>query len=108
VGLNKDGTIRLYANRSDANGNELTISVAEGYTIKSIKITFGGADYAANCEISANGAVITTSNGESLTCEVEINAGSFVLKNVQSGGSKNVAVYISSIEIVYTAPATNA
>ena len=36
VGLNKAGQIRLYGHSSSGNGSYLTVTIAEGYVIKSI------------------------------------------------------------------------
>lgn len=98
VGLNQNGDFRLYHDSSAANGTELTISVAAGRTIKSIKITFTSASYAANCQISVGGTAVKTTDGSSVEVEVDINASAFVLKNV----STTKQIRIANIEIVYT------
>ena len=101
VGFNATGKdFRLYANKADGNGCELTISVADGHTIKSIKITFTGTANAANCQISVGGTAVKTTDGSSVEVEVDINASAFVLKNVTTG-TASTQVRIASIEIVY-------
>lgn len=85
VGLNKDGSLRLYGNPT----NILSIS-AKDITIASIKITFTGSSY-SNVLVEVDGSAVTASNGV-----YEINGSSFVLKN---GNSSTTQVRISSIEI---------
>lgn len=38
IGLNKDGTMRLYSNRDDGEGNNLTINIGSEYAIKELEI----------------------------------------------------------------------
>ncbi len=95
--------IRLY-NHSSADGNSITVAVAEGYEIVSIKINFAITG-------RANGYVITNAEGaelysvatdatiDSTILELEINSGSFTFKNVHTGNSKQI--WIGSIEIIY-------
>ena len=95
--------IRMY-NHSSANGNSITVSVAEGYEIVSIKITFAITG-------RANGYVITNGEGveianvatdatiENVESVYDVNSGSFTFKNVHTGNSKQV--WIASIEITY-------
>ena len=95
--------IRMY-NHSSANGNSITVSVAEGYEIVSIKITFAITG-------RANGYVITNGEGveianvatdatiENVEAIYDVNSGSFTLKNVHTGTAKQV--WIASIEITY-------
>jgi len=101
VGINKDGTMRLYCSKADGNGCELTIAVAEGCTIKSIKVTLGGT--VGILQVSSNGNVLGTSNVKNDVLECTVNGNSFTLKNTQ-GNNTNVQVYIVSIEITYEAP----
>ena len=95
VGLNKDGTIRLYCNKAAGNGCKLTIT-ATGYTIKSIKITFGSTN--GGCTVSY-GTTSESTTVVSGSVEYTINADSFTLQNTCTGS--NVQVYIDSIEITY-------
>ena len=85
VGLNKDGSLRLYGNPT----NILTIS-AKDITIASIKLTFTGSNY-SNVLVEVDGSAVTATSGV-----YEINGSSFVLKN---GNSSTTQVRISSIEI---------
>lgn len=102
IGMNKDGTIRLYASKSDGNGSELTISVADGCKILSIKITYGTQN--GGCKVMLDdGTVIGTNTTTSSTVEYIINAEAFVLKNISTLSSSN-QVYIKSIEITYEYP----
>lgn len=93
IGLNKDGTIRLYANKADGVGSMMTLSITGG-TIKSIKVTLGSTGSLTNLEVKAGGSAITGSAGE-----YTIDAASLTLQNVITGD--NVQIWISSIEINY-------
>ena len=87
VGLNKDGTIRLYSGKSC----ELTISVTEGHTIKSIKVSFGS---------KSNGTLLVTDGETEITGTSDVytvNGSKVVLANSKSSGQ----VHITSIEIIY-------
>ena len=93
IGLNKDGTIRLYANKADGVGSMMTLSITGG-TIKSIKVTLGSTGSLTNLEVKAGGSAVTGSAGEYV-----INAASLTLQNVIKGD--NVQIWISSIVINY-------
>ena len=93
IGLNKDGTIRLYANKADGVGSMMTLSITGG-TIKSIKVTLGSTGSLTNLEVKAGGSAVTGSAGE-----YAINAASLTLQNVIKGD--NVQIWISSIVINY-------
>ena len=56
IGLNKDGSIRLYANAG--NGNHLTITIAEEYKIVGIAITLNNNND-ATCAVLADGVEVT-------------------------------------------------
>ena len=97
VGLNKDGTTRLYAGASGKSGQGNTLTVtATGKTIVSIKITFSGTN--GGCQVSVDGEVIGTTTAANTTVEFDINAESFELKNICSSSTQ---VHIKSIEIIY-------
>ena len=85
-GLNKALDVRVY------KGNSMTIAIASGYTIKSIKINFLN-NYAANAVIEVNGVAVTGEAGV-----YAINASSFVLKHSEAS---NDQVRFSSIVITY-------
>ena len=101
VGLNQNGTIRLYSGVVNkvynGNGSELVISIAEGYTIKSIKVNLAGT--VGTLQISADGTVILTTSTANTIVSADINGSSFVLKNVFP--TDKTQVHINSIEIVY-------
>ena len=40
IGLNKDGTIRLYSDKETGEGNKLTIAIKDGFKISNIEFTF--------------------------------------------------------------------
>ena len=85
VGLNKNGTIRLYSDKN-ANGNALTISCTQ--TIVSIEIEFDSTVGA----FSVNGVA-----GDKTVSLYEVNGNSVVIKNIQTGDSTQV--HIKSIKI---------
>lgn len=95
IGLNKDGTIRLYANKADGVGSMLTLSINSG-SIKSIKVVLGSTGSLTQLEVKANGEVVTGDEGV-----YAIDASTVTLQNVISG--ENVQVWISYIEITYVA-----
>ncbi len=89
IGLNKAGTIRLYA--SNGNGNTLTIEVEDGYIIDSITINLDStvSSFTLNDTSSYN----PTSNQ---VIEVNINK---TLVEIQNTGTAQL--HIKSIEIEY-------
>lgn len=90
VGLNKDGTIRIYHASNGNEANKLTITINSNYTIKSIKITFD--QNGSYCAVQDNsGNALTISDGI-----VNINGDSVVITNTGSA-----QIRISSIEITY-------
>lgn len=99
-GLNKSGQIRLYGDKTSGNGSYFTVTVAEGYTIKSINITIGGTN--GGFKVTAGDTVLAeneTSKNTSVTYDV--NGEEFKLQNVVTGATTQV--YILSIEITYVA-----
>ena len=90
IGLNKNGTIRLYAINADTgnNGNELSIKSLKG-TIQKIIVEFGSdkTDFTINGEI-----------GSTTTYNYIINEDTCIIKNVGPKGKqlhfKSIKVYI--------------
>ncbi len=95
IGLNKDGTIRLYANKADGVGSMLTLSIKSG-SIKSIKVVLGSTGSLTQLEVKAGGEAVTGDEGV-----YAIDASTVTLQNVISG--QNVQVWISYVEITYVA-----
>ncbi len=95
-GLNKAGQIRLYQNAN--GGNSFTVTIVNGYTIKSIKVTFGTK--IGTCAISVDDTVVSTCTTASTTVEVDVNSDNFKLQNTHS---TNEQVWVTSIEITYYA-----
>lgn len=86
VGLNKDGTIRLYKGGT----TPLTITIAEGHEIVSIKVTYG----------KDKGALVVTNGTDTIAEEsgvYTINGRTVVLSN----SSTDAQCHIKSIEIIY-------
>lgn len=86
VGLNKDGTIRLYKN----NATTLVISLAEGYTITKIEID----STSSSLQVKVDNTIVEDSNGQYV-----INASELSIEN--GGGS---VANINSIIVYYTEP----
>lgn len=93
IGCNKDGTIRLYANKADGEGNVLGVSLTGG-TIKSIVIEKGSTGAFTQIEVKAGESVVSGSEGA-----YSIDASSFSIKNAIV--DENVQFWILSITIVY-------
>ena len=92
VGLNKAGDIRLYANKTDGNGNILTIAMAEGYTITQISLT-----------IKQNATFVVKANGQFITGTenvYDINHSSCSIQNTTTG--ETTQLQLNSITISYT------
>ena len=109
IGLNKDGSIRLYANKADGNGNTLEISTLGDQIITSIKITYLAGKDTVEGETSG---LITFGNDEGIVLQLAdirnttkeytgLNVESFTIKNTTTG-EKNGQIWISQIEITYT------
>lgn len=86
VGLNKDGTIRLYKD----NATTLVISLAEGYTITKIEID----STSSSLQVKVDNTIVEDSNGQYV-----INASELSIEN---GGDS--AAKINSIIVYYTEP----
>lgn len=96
AGLNADGSIRLYQSGSNSGCN-LTISVAEGYEIVSIKVTTGAGKKNGVLGVTDGTASITATDGV-----YAINGKTVVFSNTNTANSQ---VWITSIEITYKAVA---
>ena len=90
VGLNKDGTMRLYANASTQSGTSLTISTLNGQKIVSIEVEFGGTVG----DITVNEDAVTAEANASYTYQVDST--NVTIQNVTA---TNVQVWIKSITI---------
>ena len=96
AGLNKDGSIRLYQSGSNSGCN-LTISVADGYEIVSIKVTTGAGKNKGVLGVTDGTAAITATDDV-----YAINGKTVVFSNTNTANSQ---VWIKSIEITYKAVA---
>ena len=90
--LATDGQIRLYGT-SEGNGNALTISVATGYAIKSVTITYVDTYTGATVSGATN-----TPDSTALTAKYTLsNVGSVTIQNKKTSGQ----VRITSIVVEY-------
>lgn len=91
IGLNKDGSIRLYA--ASGNGNELTISAQSFDTVKikidKITLTYG---------TTLGAFTVNGTTGSKETAEYVINGSKVVIKNTDASSQ----VHLKSIKIDYT------
>ena len=93
IGLNKDGSIRLYANKADGNGNILTVSIAQG-TIDEITLNI---KQNATYNVTVEGNVVEATSSTTYA----IGASSFSIQNVTVGASTQL--HFNNITINYTA-----
>ena len=98
VGLNKDGTIRLYGikNQPTKAGTTLTISLESGasYAIDTIIVNFGGT--VNQVKINGGEAQNVTKNSS-----LEVDMTGLTSFSIQHANPNNTQVYITSIEIIY-------
>lgn len=111
VGLNKDGTFRLYSVRASGVGNILSVSLTDNtYHITGFRINYGGT--VAQAKIVVDGIEkineVPTANGfHSLS---NLSATAFSIQNVHTGGSSNLQLHVKTISIDYdlkSAPSVN-
>ena len=93
IGLNKDGSIRLYANKTNGNGNILTVSITQG-TIDSITLDI---KQSATYNVKVAGNVVEATSGTTYA----IGASSFSIQNVTTDASTQLQ--FNKITINYTA-----
>lgn len=99
IGLNKDGSIRLYSNTQDGakgDGNELTIALKDfaGYDLKITKITLTFGTGKNTPTFTVNGVAGSTS-----TAEYTINDSTVVIKNTTETSAQ---LWITNIKVEYT------
>lgn len=92
IGLNKAGTIRLYAHSSSGNGNILTVTILDG-TIDAITLDVAQT---ATFEVKAGENVVNATEGTTYA----IGATSFVIQNKTQGASTQL--HLNKIDITYT------
>ena len=97
VGLNKDGTIRLYNLKNSDNGEALKLEVASGYKIVSIKYVFASSSPSSTYVVTAGGTELTATSGV-----YTVNGSEVTIQNTVNSSSSS-QLWISSIEITYQA-----
>lgn len=99
VGLNKDGTIRLYSNPGENKGTSMEIKVLEGYIIQAISYSIK-ASYSPDANIIVDNGEPVLYSGYTTGIQLDnIGASSVIIHNVNDA---NVQMHISQIEITYT------
>lgn len=98
IGLNKAGNIRLYANKGEGDGCELTVSVKDK-TIAKIVINFVSNTPAALLSVTGLSENVTANGSAPLTVEYAEAVSTFTIKNVTVDSSNQA--HISSIEIYF-------
>ena len=101
IGINKDGSIRLYFNAN--GGNVLTVEIDEDYVITEIKIKFLKAkDNGADAKIMLGNVQANNTTKEDITNKTitfsDLDINDFSIQNVNSD---NVQLWIDYIEITY-------
>ena len=110
IGLNTAGQIRLYALRTDGNGNTLSIAIGSGYAITGVEIVFGASTNSPTANLvlgSQTTALIAADLLNATKTYSSLDVTSFSLKNTQNTGGtgSNAQIYILSIKITYIAQA---
>ena len=96
----KTSSIWMYGYKQDgAKGNKLTVSIASGYTIKSIRIDYIEPEKSYMAEISSGGLMIDGTNGF-----YTIGADSFMIFINNSSVDTNTPIKFRSIVIEYEYP----
>lgn len=99
VGLNKDGTIRLYYSTGENKGTSMEIKVLEGYIIQAISYSIK-ASYSPDANIIVDNGEPVLYSGYTTGIQLDnIGASSVIIHNVND---TNVQMHISQIEITYT------
>jgi len=105
IGLNKDGSIRLYSNRDNGEGNTLTVSVAEGIEIQGLKFVFGEhTSPATDAELILGEKKETLNSYQIVNTTLErkdLNINTFSIQNKYQAESGSNQLWILSIEITY-------
>jgi hypothetical protein len=99
VGLNKDGTIRLYYSTGENKGTSMEIKVLEGYIIQAISYSIKAGNSPDANIIVDNGEPVLYSGYTTGIQLDNIGASSVIIHNVND---TNVQMHISQIEITYT------
>ncbi len=99
VGLNKDGTIRLYYGTGENKGTSMEIKVLEGYIIQAISYSIKAGNSPDANIIVDNGEPVLYSGYTTGIQLGNIGASSVIIHNVND---TNVQMHISQIEITYT------
>ena len=92
IGLNKAGTIRLYAHKDSGSGNILTVTILDG-TIDAITLDVAQT---ATFEVKAGENVVNATEGTTYA----IGATSFVIQNKTQGATTQL--HLNKIDITYT------
>jgi len=92
IGLNKDGSIRLYAN-SDGNGSELGLTITRG-KILAVVITLNSGNAVSSYAVLVDGAEVAGIENEYIFAN---GASTVIIKNNQASGQ----LRLDSIKIIY-------
>ena len=99
MALRTDG-MRMYATKSSANGNKITVVAAAGYEIKTIKVFFDDG-YSATAKVYSGTTLVEGASGV-----YTIDGSAFTIFNDNTSVSSNTQVRFQKIEISYKASAT--
>lgn len=106
VGLNADGTIRLYSSKSDGNGNILSFEIASGYVITGVAFEFSPNPKAAKEPNKAElklGSVVSELTKAQLIDTVSFEGLDITTFSLQNNdmNSNSTQVWIKTITITY-------
>ena len=99
MALRTDG-MRMYATKSSANGNKITVVAAAGYEIKTIKVFFDDG-YSATAKVYSGTTLVEGASGV-----YTIDGSAFTIFNDNTSVSSNTQVRFQKVEISYKASAT--
>lgn len=110
IGLNKDGTIRLYANRMTGEGSDLKFKIAEGYVITDIEIVFAKGNNSPHTGLFRFGeetqALTSAELIEGTVSKTGLTVNAFSLFNNQKNpeeGAKTTQIWVKTFKITYKA-----
>lgn len=99
------GVVRFYSNRTDGNGNSMTIIPAQGYKITGVTLNaVSGKTTVVAYAIDGVPAESTVTPSGVVYEWNDINASeSFMFQNAHTGGNSNLQLHLVSIKITYEA-----
>lgn len=104
VGLNTDGTIRLYGASSYESKNTLAVLIKEGYKITNVEFDFKAGSnnpQGAVIMLGDEKVTLTEDDFDQIKTYSDLSVDGFSIRIVQEGGSGNSQIHINEIKITY-------